>query len=121
MNAEQWFTELIEAGENDPDSLTDELVLDISEQISVRMQQCGVRSAELAHRLGVSRSYISQLLSGKPNMTMRTLVGVAHALGQRVQIELRDHETVDELDSRRYLRAIPVLVMESDNAIALAS
>lgn len=88
MDAEQWFQELITEGENDPDSLTDELLLDVTEQIYRRMRDCGIRPSDLAGRLGVSRAFVSQLLNGKPNMTMRTLVGVAHALDQRVSIEL---------------------------------
>lgn len=92
MTAEEWFLQLIKEGANDPDSLTDELLLDVTEQISVCMTELGMRPTDLAERLGVSRAYVSQLLGGKPNMTMRTLVGVAHALGRRVQIELRPAE-----------------------------
>jgi transcriptional regulator with XRE-family HTH domain len=55
----------------------------------VRMMQMGMRPIDLAERLGVSRAYVSQLLNGKPNMTMRTLVGWALALDQHVHIQLR--------------------------------
>jgi transcriptional regulator with XRE-family HTH domain len=89
MSAEQWFKQLLEEGQNDPDYLTEEVLLDVTEQIYRRMQEAGLRPSDVAERLGVSRAFVSQLLNGKPNMTMRTLVGVAHALDQRVQVNLR--------------------------------
>ncbi|MGH2588286.1 MAG: helix-turn-helix domain-containing protein [Dehalococcoidia bacterium] len=88
MNAEEWFEQELSSLENDPDFLTEELLLEITEQIYVQMEKSGVRPAELARRLGVSRAFVSQLLNGKPNMTMRTLVSVAHALDQRVHVAL---------------------------------
>ena len=93
MTAEEWFSELIKAGENDPVSLTDELLLDVTEQLYVCMTRLGVDRAELARRLGVSPTRVSRLLGGRPNMTLRTLVGMANALGQRVHIELRPKDS----------------------------
>jgi transcriptional regulator with XRE-family HTH domain len=89
LSAEQWFSALLAQDENDPDALTDDLVLDVTEQIYRAMQDAGLRPSNLAERMNVSRSFVSQLLNGRPNMTMRTLIGVALALGLRVQIELR--------------------------------
>jgi DNA-binding CsgD family transcriptional regulator len=89
LTAEEWFGELIKAGEDDPDSVTDELLLDLTEQLYVRMTELGLRPMELAERLGVSRAYVSQLLNGKPNMTIRTLVRWALALDARIHVELR--------------------------------
>jgi transcriptional regulator with XRE-family HTH domain len=88
MKAEQWFEELLSADENAPDALTEDLLLDVTEQIYCRMRDRGLRPSDLAARLGVSRAFVSQLLNGKPNMTMRTLVSIAHALDQRVHIVL---------------------------------
>lgn len=89
MNAETWFREKLRALENDPDYLTEEVLIDVTEQLYIRMREAGMKPADLAKRLGVSRAFISQLFNGKPNMTMRTLVGVAHALDQRIQISVR--------------------------------
>ena len=89
MEAEQWFRDLLGADENDPDALTEDLVLDVTEQLYRRMQERGMRPSELAKRLGVSRAFVSQLLNGKSNMTLRTLVGVAFALSLRIRIEFQ--------------------------------
>ena len=87
MDAEHWFRGLLDADENDPDALTEDLVLDVTEQLFRWMQEGGIRPSELAKRLGVSRAFVSQLLNGKPNMTLRTLMGVALALDLRVRID----------------------------------
>ena len=108
MNAETWFGELLEKYRDDPEALTDELLLDITEQMYVCMRDRGMRPSELAKRLGVSRAFVSQLLNGKPNMTIRTLVGVAHALGQRVTVELRP-ATADRGRLDEYTEHVPVL------------
>jgi transcriptional regulator with XRE-family HTH domain len=111
----------LDAYENDPDFLTDLALLDITEQIAMRMQQRGVRAAELAQRLGVSRAYVSQMLSGRPNMTVRTLVGVAHALGDRVRVEFHSANIPDEFDPALYNQEVPARKPEPKNDVAAAA
>lgn len=89
MNAETWFSEQLQRYENDAAFLTDDLLVDVTDQIASAMTARGLRAVDLAARLGVSRAYVSQLLNGRPNLTVRTLVDVAHALDQRVEISLR--------------------------------
>lgn len=48
------------------------------------MRNEGVLPSQLAARLGKSRAYISQLLSGPTNMTLRTIAEVCFELGYRV-------------------------------------
>ncbi len=115
--AEEWFMNSSRAGEDDLDSLTDELLLDVTEQLYVRMTELGLRPTDLAERLGVSRAYVSQLLNGRPNMTMRTLVGVAHVLGQRVHVQLKPRgavtaEQVTPDDALPWLRYLPAQQVE---------
>jgi transcriptional regulator with XRE-family HTH domain len=43
----------------------------------------GVTRQELADRLGKSKGYVSQLLNGERNMTLRTLADLGHAFGMR--------------------------------------
>lgn len=46
----------------------------------------GVTKAELARRLGHSRAWVTQLLGGRTNMTIRTMAEVAYALGAEVRM-----------------------------------
>lgn len=60
------------------------LILEATELIAQRMEEQGVSKAELARRIGRSRAYLTQLLTGSRNMTLRTLADLASALEFRV-------------------------------------
>ena len=57
-----------------------------SELIARLMAEQKVSKADLARRLNKSRSWVTQLLSGKANMTVRTLAEVAYALDAEVKL-----------------------------------
>ena len=63
------------------------LVAEASEAIASLMAEQNVSKAELARRLNKSRAWVTQLLSGKANMTVRTLAEVAYALGAEVKLQ----------------------------------
>lgn len=62
------------------------LVAEAAELIARLMAEQNVSKAELARRLNKSRSWVTQLLSGKANMTIRTLAEVAHVLEAEVKL-----------------------------------
>jgi transcriptional regulator with XRE-family HTH domain len=45
------------------------------------LQELGLSQADLAKRLGVTKGRVSQILSGRQNMTLRTLAAIGWALG----------------------------------------
>ncbi len=51
------------------------------------MDEEDVSRAELARRLGKTPSYITQLLDGRANMTIRTISDVLHALNRTVHFQ----------------------------------
>ena len=57
-------------------------IFETTERICELMVQNDVTRTELASRLGKSRGYITQLLDGTSNMTIRTLSDVYLALGR---------------------------------------
>lgn len=58
-------------------------------QIEQAMQQQHLSKAELARRMGTSRSALDRLLDpDNPSVTLLTLEKAAQALGQRIRIEL---------------------------------
>jgi transcriptional regulator with XRE-family HTH domain len=57
------------------------LILEATEAIVALLEETGVSRQELAKRLGKSKSFVSQILSGERNMTLRTLADVGYALG----------------------------------------
>lgn len=64
------------------------LILQATERILDLMQQQNVTRTELAQRLGKSKSWISQMLAGEANFTLRTLADVFGALGQRAAVDV---------------------------------
>lgn len=64
-------------------------VLEAAEQISLAMKQQGVNKAELARKLGKSRAWVTQMLDGSANMTLRTLADVLFVLNQEPKLILQ--------------------------------
>ena len=78
--------------ENDPASELYGVLLDVTEGIVKRMIEQGVRRTDLAERLGTSRAYVTKLLDGQENMTLKTLVRVANALEMKVDAKFVPRE-----------------------------
>lgn len=67
----------------------EELILDVTERLTEALQEAGVTKAELARRLGRTPGFVSQLLGGGRNLTLRTISDIAVALSLRPGLELR--------------------------------
>jgi transcriptional regulator with XRE-family HTH domain len=65
------------------------LIADATELICQVMEQDGVSRQELARRLGKTKGFVSQLLTGERNMTLRTLADVLFALGHRFELTVK--------------------------------
>ena len=72
------FGDLIAAHEG----LADELkAVDVAADLTLLLHQAGKSRAELARALGWSRARVTQVLSGKENLTVQTIASVTNALG----------------------------------------
>lgn len=88
-------------------------ILDVTELICQIMEEQGVTRTELARRLGRSKGYISQLLDGESNMTIRTLSDVFLALDRALRffdepLKVRSERARSASRPRRPLRKRPV-------------
>ncbi len=63
-------------------------MVDASSLIAQAVQASGVSQAELARRLGVSRSEITARLQGERNITVRALAKTLHALGASLKLSI---------------------------------
>lgn len=54
--------------------------LQVSNRLGVLLDRKGWSISELAARMGVSRQYVHQILSGKQNVTLKKLAEICHAL-----------------------------------------
>lgn len=64
------------------------LILDVTERFAQALEEEGVTKAELARRLGRTPGFVSQVLAGGKNLTLRTIADVAAALSCRPSFDL---------------------------------
>jgi transcriptional regulator with XRE-family HTH domain len=84
------------------------LAFEASELICRLMEERKINKAELAKRMGASKSHVTQLLSGSRNMTMHTLAGLSFALGHKIEIKALPLEGASErLAERRGIQTHP--------------
>lgn len=86
MNTLQPLDERLREARSTAEYSLERLLLDINEQLCQLMQNRGITRSELADRLHVSKPWITKLLKGNRNLTLRSLVAVAHELGLRVDM-----------------------------------
>ncbi len=76
-----WIQQDLEELREDPDFLTQGLLLEVNETICELMEDRGVNRAELARRLKWRRSAVTKMLQGNHNISIGRLMKVALALG----------------------------------------
>ena len=64
----------------------EELILEVTETICDLLEKEKISRKELADRLGKSKGFISQLLNGGRNLTLRTVADILHVLGYKVTL-----------------------------------
>ena len=78
--------ELLETEHGQCEFAKEELAFEATELIAELMEKKHVSKAELAQRIGKSKAYVTQVLSGSRNITMHTLAGLTFALGHKVRL-----------------------------------
>lgn len=81
----------------------EDLIYNVTEDILVLLEDKEISKQELARRLGKSKSFVSQTLSGARNMTIGTLSDICFAVGVKPQVLLpigkaeipSDHQYLD--------------------------
>jgi transcriptional regulator with XRE-family HTH domain len=67
------------------------LILETTEEICRILNSENITRSELAKRLGKSKGFVTQVLSGERNMTLHTMADFAFALGHHFQVQaIRD-------------------------------
>jgi transcriptional regulator with XRE-family HTH domain len=62
------------------------LLFDAAERVAELINDAGISRTELAERLGKSKGFVTQILAGDRNMTLRTLADLGHVLGYSFDI-----------------------------------
>jgi transcriptional regulator with XRE-family HTH domain len=65
----------------------EELILEVTETICELLEDEKVSRKGLADRLGKTKGFVSQLLNGGRNLTLRTVADILHVLGYKVSLQ----------------------------------
>ncbi len=77
----------------------EELILEVTEVLCGLLEQEKISRKELAERLGKSKGFVSQLLNGGRNLTLRTVADILHVLGYKVT--LTPYKSGDQRQERK--------------------
>jgi transcriptional regulator with XRE-family HTH domain len=79
------------------------LITEATELIYELLQRSGTSKSELADRVGKTRGFVTQLLNGTRNMTLRTLADLAFALDRRISVAAAPVQTLSARTASRLL------------------
>lgn len=81
---------LVEQFVDDPEQMRsfqqERAIYEITELIEAEMEAQGVSRAALAKRLGKSKGWVTQMLDGEANKTIRTVADVLAVLGREFRV-----------------------------------
>ncbi|MFY9853973.1 MAG: helix-turn-helix transcriptional regulator [Terracidiphilus sp.] len=88
------------------------LIADTAQLIWDLLERKNMKQADLARLLNKTPAFVSQLLNGKANMTVRTLAEVVYVLGATVAIDTHDEsksacEAAEDLQMQTFQIRIP--------------
>src|SRR6185295_249425 len=66
----------------------EELILEVTEALSRALEDLEITRSELAARLGKTKGFVSQILGGGRNLTLRTLSDMADAMECFVEVNI---------------------------------
>lgn len=79
---------------------TEELILEVTEALVAAMAKQKLTRGQLAARLGKSPAFVTQILNGGRNLTLRTIAEVADALRSEVRFDVVPREARGASPSR---------------------
>jgi transcriptional regulator with XRE-family HTH domain len=92
MKAETWFEEMLESFKGDIEFKLEGLKLDITERICELMEVRGINRKQLAEIIGSSPAFITKILNGNSNFTLKTMLSLADALGCKLAVKFEQKE-----------------------------
>ncbi len=104
----QWIAE---SDENKRLFAEEALIIQVTEAIWEAMEVRGCNKSQLAEALGKSKAFVTQLLSGSRNMTLRTLADIASALDQCVKVEFCEDRYASQWESSVEIRPVQMRVV----------
>lgn len=111
------FDILTETDADKREFLQEYAILSITERICAIMDEAAITRSELAAKLGTTKGYITQLLDGRANMTVRKLSDVFFALGRTFDIADRPVSSLFDAPETS-VRALPFPALSEEDSVA---
>jgi transcriptional regulator with XRE-family HTH domain len=124
MEKKSWLELEIERYKDDGEFQFEGLKLAISERICELLEQRTMNRKQLAEKLGCSNAYITKLLRGDENLTLKKLFEVTRVLDCKLEIGMQENEchyttfkyfVNDRFDASRFSE--PVEVIQADPTV----
>ena len=77
---------LFEESHNSAEYQLERVIVDLTEDICQIMEDKGISRADLARQLGRSRAWVTKLLRGDRNLTLKTIVDILWELGYKPNV-----------------------------------
>lgn len=111
MEKDSVLAEYLQEVQDDPEFWTEHVLLELRTALLCRMKDRKIRRSELAEKMGKQRSYISKLLTGHHNSTLRTLVEACVALDCLPRFALQELESCKKGFSLQWVEVAPAQVL----------
>ena len=85
--------EILEAAQQHNEYWVEAVMLEFTEVICELMEKQNISRSEVARKLGVSPAYITKILRGNANMTIRTMVALANIFNHKIEINVCDKKS----------------------------
>jgi predicted transcriptional regulator len=87
----------------------EDLIFEVTEAISQTMEEKGLNKADLSRLAGVSKSNITQLLSGDQNMRLTTVADLLYALDSKLVVSAVPLDIDNILESTTFNQWAPAM------------
>jgi len=84
-----------------PEYWFQEAQLDLYKQVKDYMNRENINKVQLADRLGVGKSYISQILNGEYNYSLKKLIDISLSIGIVPKIQYSKIEDIIKKDAKK--------------------
>lgn len=111
-----WLKSKIEKYSKNEAYILEGKILDITEQISIRLQELGWSKKDLAEKMNVSQALVTKLLNGRNNYTLKTLVKLSEILDLNLEVNMvREEETILNWFELKPTEAVNNVTIECNN------
>lgn len=94
-----------------------DLIMEVTETLCQLLEKEKLSRKELADRLGKTKGFVSQLLNGGRNLTLRTVADILHVLGYKVSLVPHKAEIQRECsetsDCQKQAKEAPVVNLQA--------